>query len=239
MLDALDKVSKIVATLALPVVLLVIGNWYSASQKDKDLGQNYVELAIGILSEQPSEDNAKLREWAVQVVNRYAEIKIDDALAKTLITREALPSVVSAPLPSGFRAVEGERTISRIIVSDTQAESIAGVLAVLPQIGASYHYLVGTDGSVRSLVRENDIAFHTARANTDSIGIGVMHLAGQTYPRAQVSALAQLVGEIAGRYGIGADAVVAKSDVDPRKASDFATIAAEVRGGVVAEHPAR
>ncbi|MEZ5810629.1 MAG: peptidoglycan recognition family protein [Rhizobiaceae bacterium] len=232
MLDSIEKLVKILSTIAIPVVLLVVGNWYSASQKDKDLGQKYVEIAIRILSEEPTDDNQQLRKWAVETVNRYAEIKIDDDLKSILVEKEAIPvDIVDAP-QRGFREFVGERLVKRIIVSDSQGEDMDRELAALKQLGVSYHYLVGLDGEILRLVDENDVAFHAGRNNGDSIGVGLLHVGGKAYPDAQVEALRTLIGEIASRHGLKRRDVVSRQQVDPRKASDFGTIADRVLAGL-------
>jgi Negative regulator of beta-lactamase expression len=223
MLSSIEKVSKILAAIALPFILLYLGNDFTASLKDKDIHQKYVEIAVGILTNEPTEETKELRSWAVQVINRYAEIKIDAKLESILVDQTALPSSALEVPRKGFRTVEGKRQIKRIIVSDTQQDNTQAELAALDNHGVSYHYLIDLDGSVMKLVDENNIAFHTTRQNDDSIGIGVMHRSGETYTDAQKASLKRLITEIATRYAIAKSNILAKSEVS-NKRSDFNTI---------------
>jgi hypothetical protein len=228
LLAGTESLAKILATVALPLVLLVLGNRYTESQKDKDIGQRYVELAVEILAAPPTEGARELRSWAVATVNRYSEVKMSEGLTNSLVEREALPLQIRSAPREGFRPVEGTRSIERIIVSDTQQKNLDAELKILDDIGVSYHYLVTEEGAILGLVDENDIAHHTRGHNEDSIGIGVMHISGEEYSEAQIAALAQLIRDITARYGISAQNVIGKDATDPRRRSDFSKIAEKV-----------
>jgi hypothetical protein len=223
MLSSIESISKIVAAIALPIVLLYLGNGFTASLKDKDINQKYVEIAVNILGNEPTDETKELRSWAVEVINRYAEIKIDAKLESILVDQTALPSAVLEIPRQGFRPVEGKRQITEIIVSDTQNNDLQAELAALDRLGVSYHYLIDLDGTVMKLVDENNIAFHTARHNNDSIGVGVTHVSGGTYTDAQKASLKKLITEIAERYSIPKSKIIAKSEVSD-KLSDFDSI---------------
>jgi len=227
-----ESVAKIIASVALPVVLLVLGNWYTESQKDKDIGQKYVEIAVEILAADPTEETRQLRTWAVEVVNRYSEIKMNTDLATELIESAPLPLRIQNEPRQGFREFLGKRQVTKIIISDTQNRDVDSELGALDQFGVSYHYLVTADGQILGLVDENDVAFHTSKQNSDSIGIGVMHVAGDDYPPAQIDALARLVRDVAERHGVTAENIAGKDRFDPRKRSDFGKISDAVLKGL-------
>lgn len=223
-LAVIESIAKIIASVALPIVLLVLGNWYTESQKDKDIGQKYVEIAVGILADAPTEEALELRSWAVEIVNRYSEVKMTSTLADVLVMQEALPLQVQNAPRQGFRPFEGSRAVEKIIISDTQQKNVDVELKALDEIGVSYHYLVTEEGAILGLVSENDIAFHTSRHNLDSIGIGVMHISGEDYPLKQVETLSKLVRDVAARYNITSANIFSKDELDPRKTSDFLKI---------------
>ena len=69
---------NLTATILIPVVLLVVGNSFSNSVKDKELALKYVELATGVLKEEPKENTKGLREWAAKVISHHSEIKMNN-----------------------------------------------------------------------------------------------------------------------------------------------------------------
>ena len=71
-------VGSLTASVLIPVVLLVVGNGFSHSVKEKELALKYVELATGILKEEPKENTKDLREWAARVISHHSEIRMDN-----------------------------------------------------------------------------------------------------------------------------------------------------------------
>lgn len=90
--DAWKRISIIgtmIATIAIPIVVALIGHWYTTSLKEKEFGVRYVELAISILTEEPQAHTQAIRTWAIEVVNAYSSVKISQA-AKTQMLNNAL-----------------------------------------------------------------------------------------------------------------------------------------------------
>jgi len=145
--------------------------------------------------------------------------------AGTLELWIGLPSASLAPqMQTGFRESADERRIDLIIISDTQQENFEAEMAALVQFNVSYHYLIKSDGTVVPLVDESNVAFHSGSQNANSIGIGLMHMSGSDYPDAQVKALVELLRSIVDKRKLPAASIVAKSEVNPGKQSDFSTI---------------
>ncbi len=76
-------------------------SWFNSG---REVGQGYVELAISILQEDPKAGpNVEgLREWAVDVVNTYSEVKLPDATQRALLIRP-LPAIELRLGPAGIR----------------------------------------------------------------------------------------------------------------------------------------
>lgn len=89
--------SGIVAAIIIPVVVLVVGNRYSAAIKERELEGKFVELAVSILKEQPDKQSRSLRDWATQVITRYSGVPLSEEAKKELIE--------TTPLPGGSLAV--------------------------------------------------------------------------------------------------------------------------------------
>ena len=111
---------------------------------------------------------------------------------------------------------QGNR-ISKIVVHYTGTEASAHnnlLYFSRSSAGASAHYFIDRDGTLRQSVSEGDTAWHAGDWGTNlrSVGIEVVS-GGADFTEAQVETLSQLVAEIRGRCGIGADNVIRHYDV--------------------------
>ncbi len=245
MVDILKLLTTIVASIAIPVVLLIVGKGIEGSVKNKELETKYVEISVGILTEPPNPETSNLRKWAIENINKYAEIKLPEEAKKELNT-ESLPSVRIGSNSStrNYSVPSSPRSIEYVVVSDTENASLKGTMATLSrsEVNASYHYIIGTDGIIEKLVDEENIAWHAGKSswegktnlNSISIGIGLVHLAtssgdnwlklpsdhpavGPSYPEAQLEALVELLRDIAERHSIAPNNVITKQDIAPNR----------------------
>jgi N-acetyl-anhydromuramyl-L-alanine amidase AmpD len=122
-----------------------------------------------------------------------------------------------------FQAKPNGRTISRVVIHITDGgANIEGTIGWFKnpvakngtEVPVSAHYVVGQDGQVVQMVREQDVAYHANAANGDSIGIE--HCArskkalsatdpGLLPTETQYAASAALVRDICKRHGIPLD----------------------------------
>ena len=61
-LERIKALTGILAVVVIPLLLGIIANSYSKSLKERELEGKFVELAVRILSDSPSEDNRSIRE---------------------------------------------------------------------------------------------------------------------------------------------------------------------------------
>jgi hypothetical protein len=97
----LDRFVKI-AKIALPVILAigscVLNESYKAKeqqlkqvelsqnfiQKRVELNQKYIEIAVSILNVKPTPEATPLRDWAIDIIDKYSEIKLSKEAKKLL-----------------------------------------------------------------------------------------------------------------------------------------------------------
>jgi hypothetical protein len=72
-------------TLIIPVVLAVCTYFIQGAIQQKEINGRILELAIEILSEKPTKEKVTIRTWAVEVVNRYSEVSLDERMQSMLI----------------------------------------------------------------------------------------------------------------------------------------------------------
>ena len=128
---------------------------------------------------------------------------------------------------ASFSARPGGRTINRVVIHITDGGArIDGPISWFqnPESRVSAHYIVGQDGEVVQMVRDNDIAWHANSANGDSIGIE--HCARAPRPGSdagifptpvQYEASAALVSWLCEQYAIPMDRehILGHSEADP------------------------
>ncbi len=76
-----------VGTVLIPLAIAYYTEVHSEALKESEIRVRYVELAIGVLREDPKkQDMQELRTWAITVINKYSKIplpeKIQDELKK-------------------------------------------------------------------------------------------------------------------------------------------------------------
>jgi hypothetical protein len=94
-LQTLKDVALIVASVAVPLAIAWVGGEYNARIKEAENRIRYIELAISQLRSAPTPETAALREWAVELLDSQAPIKLSEA-AKTQLKSYALPIALSA-----------------------------------------------------------------------------------------------------------------------------------------------
>lgn len=91
--EKLKSISGIIASVFIPLAVVLIGNWYSSALKESEIQVRYVELAVEILKENPSDKKTNMRRWAVDLVNNYSEIQIDKQAREELLNTPLLKEI--------------------------------------------------------------------------------------------------------------------------------------------------
>jgi hypothetical protein len=84
--------SRIAANIGIPLVVVVIGGCYTQAVRDSEIRARYVELAIGVLRESPSNKSQtpNIRAWAVKVIEELSPIKLSPD-AQEELKKQPLP----------------------------------------------------------------------------------------------------------------------------------------------------
>jgi V8-like Glu-specific endopeptidase len=130
---------------------------------------------------------------------------------------------------SNYRTVTAPRDISQIVIHITDGGSrITGTIGWFQNpnqrnarnqpIHVSAHYVVGQDGEVVQMVRNNDVAWHASSANSHSIGIEhVANTRGLTPTEAEYRGSAALVAWLCSQYHlpVARTHVLGHAEADP------------------------
>jgi hypothetical protein len=85
--DKLQSISTVVATLLLPLVLLLIGNRFVSAEKASDLKLKYIEIALLQLQKEPSSEMEPLRVWAIEVLAENSPVPITKEMRQQLLNK--------------------------------------------------------------------------------------------------------------------------------------------------------
>lgn len=98
-LDRAYKMAQIIALLAMPLVVGLIGWWTQKSITETAAQKDYVQLAIGLLKEPASSENAELRKWATDMTRKFSPVPFSDK-ATVQLSRSAVAMLSTNPLLS-------------------------------------------------------------------------------------------------------------------------------------------
>lgn len=118
----------VVAAVLIPVVLALVGSWTSTALKDQEIRGQFVQLAVSILQQPPTPENRSVREWAIDVINRYSDVPLQAAAVESLKDSAALPQP-RVPRGSGVDASSAtaleREAFSHLVTGDIEAAIIA------------------------------------------------------------------------------------------------------------------
>jgi hypothetical protein len=89
-LEYWKQLAQIMSAIAIPVVIALIGYYVQRSLADAGLKKDYVQMALGVLKEQPTRDNEQLRQWAITVLDKSSPVPIPAVLKSRLVTSSIL-----------------------------------------------------------------------------------------------------------------------------------------------------
>lgn len=112
--DKLEKaknLSVVFSTAVLPLIVLFVGNNYTAAIKSREIEGKFVELSVGILQQRPSEPTADLREWATKVLDKYSGIEFSPGAREKLINETQLPT------SEGLSTIDSKKMLLNLLSS--------------------------------------------------------------------------------------------------------------------------
>ena len=87
-LDRVEQICKIISMLAIPA-LLAVGGWLvQSSLSQSAVQQEYVKLAVSILSSPRNENIDILRPWAVKLLSTYSPVPLTEEQYRKLESGE-------------------------------------------------------------------------------------------------------------------------------------------------------
>jgi N-acetylmuramoyl-L-alanine amidase len=131
-----------------------------------------------------------------------------------------------------FMRVDGLRKITAVIVHYTGAMTTASTVSWFKQkvSGVSAHYVIGRDGEIIQMVKDNNEAWHAGKSkmpdtgqtgvNRFSIGIELVGTMDSGFLDVQMAAFYSLLEELVRKYEIPPHRVVGHADIAPGRKID-------------------
>ncbi len=94
-LERIQSIASICSSIAIPLVLAVIGYFVQRQFADEGLKKDYVSIAAGILKDDPSKQEPDLRKWAVNVLDSNSPIPFSKQAKDGLL--KGVPVIVAGP----------------------------------------------------------------------------------------------------------------------------------------------
>jgi hypothetical protein len=92
----ITAISALIASVLIPIVVVVVGNSFSRAMKESENRIKYIELAIGILRTTPSTETANLRIWAIDIINKHSDVKLTPETQQELLHKEIILGTYTA-----------------------------------------------------------------------------------------------------------------------------------------------
>jgi hypothetical protein len=110
--DQLERIAKVMSLIAVPVVLAIVGWFVQNSLSDRNVGQEYVKLALSILKEPKEKIEPSLRDWAVDLLNQNSPTRFSAQVVQALKEGQAtLPAQLGAILGAVLFDDAGHRMV--------------------------------------------------------------------------------------------------------------------------------
>jgi len=90
MLEKITKLSPLIASIIVPIVLAFIGNQYTAALQKQEVNGKFVALAVDILKTKPTDQNKNIRLWATTVLDKYSGVPISENTVNDMIKTSIL-----------------------------------------------------------------------------------------------------------------------------------------------------
>ena len=98
-LERIESIASICSSIAIPLVLAVMGYFVQKQFAEEGLKKDYVSIAAGILKDDPSKQEPDLRQWAVNVLDSNSPIPFSkqakDGLLKGIVAGPGIPPPIS------------------------------------------------------------------------------------------------------------------------------------------------
>lgn len=127
-----EAVSGAIAKVLIPALIALVGWWFTAAIKQREIGATFVQLSIDILEEAPDKRPPGLTEWSMDIIDKYSGVDLSPA------ARDAL---AQGRLRVPLQLAPNERHVTSVTADDEGSFSLEGIGSAVIRVAG-----VGVDG---------------------------------------------------------------------------------------------
>ena len=98
--EKLEILSRLFASILIPLIVTIVGGNISNSIKESEVRLKYIQVSLEILKEPPKPETENLRKWAIETLNQFSEVPIDDE-AKEDLEKESIAIIRAGVIEVG------------------------------------------------------------------------------------------------------------------------------------------
>jgi hypothetical protein len=83
-LTKIQSIAAIASSVAIPIVIALVGWWVQSSISTEGIKKDYVQMAIGILKDTEKQKDEEMRKWAVSVLDKNSPVPFSEELRNKL-----------------------------------------------------------------------------------------------------------------------------------------------------------
>lgn len=150
------------------ILIPLLGFYFTERDKQREVAKDFVEIAIKILSEKPSEDNKALRQWAISLINSYSTIPLTGDASKSLLNNQPIFTSPGSISPETLQKMQESGFVLGVDASHLNA----GDFALLKQRGVQFVFIKASQGA--SFIDPKATTF-AASAKQNGVLVGLYH----------------------------------------------------------------
>jgi len=107
------KIFREITIIAIPIIVIWIGSSINKSISEKEIRQEYIKIAVDILRDKPSEETTEIRFWAIEILNEYSEIKLNEESIEQLKRNSIMANILVNAMGRAYVNEKGEYYIDK------------------------------------------------------------------------------------------------------------------------------
>jgi GH25 family lysozyme M1 (1,4-beta-N-acetylmuramidase) len=153
------------------ILIPLLGFYFTGRDKQREVSKDFVEIAIKILSDNPTKENKPLRQWAISLINSYSTIQLTRDATNSLLTDQPIftaPAGTGNISPDALQKLQDSGFVLGVDLSHFDSPDFS----LLKQRGVKFAFIKASQGP--SFVDAKAAAF-AAAAKQNGILVGLYH----------------------------------------------------------------
>jgi GH25 family lysozyme M1 (1,4-beta-N-acetylmuramidase) len=168
--ETFRNVSLGVAGVVSSVMIPIVGLALSKQDRDRELSRQYVALGIDILQKAPKGEDDPVRDWAIQLVNKYSDVPLSAEAQKALSQEPIFATPVGPVITTEALQKLATTGFARGVILHRKVGSVD--FAALQREGVRFVYIKASQGAGKPTP---DLGRAVAAAHKAGLRVGLYH----------------------------------------------------------------